>query len=374
MYVVNILCKKSLVRLCVIMALATSGCSIVGPSAVKHDGVKYNEAMRYSADQQLLLNIVRMRYRDNAAYLEVVSLSTSYTLAVGASTEAEILKKPTPSSARQLNFIKPKLEGVYEERPTITYAPLTGEKFVRKIMTPINPGTLLLLHHSGWSIERLLRCVVYRMNDLYNAPQVNAPSPDYIPPFEKFVQVTKIMRILQMQNKILLVGRKDGKSHQVLLRIDESANEDTRVMEMRRMLKLRPDMLEYPLVTDIRFDERTDVILVGMRSLANILSYLSHGIEVPKEDLDAGVVSIAHEADGSRFNWLKLTRGIFAVRSGSWGWGEAAIAVKYRGATFYIEDSDLTSKSTFMLLTQIANLQSGDVKTVAPVLTIPVSR
>ncbi len=182
------------------------------------------------------------------------------------------------------------------------------------------------------------------------------------------------MRSLQVQNKILLVGRKIGESYRVVLHVEKFADKDPEVQEMRRMLGLQPDTLDYPLVTDIVYEDNPRNILVGMRSLANVLSYLSHGIEVPKEDQDAGVVSIAHEADGSRFNWLKLTRGIFTVRSGSWGWGDAAIAVKYRGKTFYIADSDLTSKSTFMLLTQLANLQSGDVKTVAPVLTIPVSR
>ena len=374
MYVMNIMRKKYLVRLCVIMALATCGCGIVGPSAVKYDGVKYNEAMRHSADQQLLLNIVRTRYRDNPAYLQIVSLSTSYTLSARASAEAELWKKPTPSRVRQLNFIAPRLEGTYEESPTITYAPLAGEKFVRKIMTPINTGTLLLLYQSGWSIELLLRCVAYQMNNLYNAPQANVPDPDNIPPFEDFVKVTKIMRSLEAQNKILLVERRVGESYQAQLHIDKSANEDPRVMEMRRLLELRPDILDYPLVTEIRFKDRDDVILLGMRSLANVVSYLSHGIEVPKEDEDAGLVSIAREADGSKFNWLKLTRGVFTVRSGSWGWGAAAVAVRYRGTTFYIEDSDLVSKATFMLLTQIASMQSGETKTMAPVLTIPVSR
>ncbi|MCP4364281.1 MAG: hypothetical protein GY800_03160 [Planctomycetes bacterium] len=356
------------------MAFAACGCGVVGPNAVKYDGVKYNEAMRHSADQQLLLNIIRTRYRDNSAYLEMVSLSTSYTLAARAEVEAEMWQKPTTGGARQLTFIKPTLEGKYEESPTITYAPLSGEKFVRKIMTPISSGTLLLLYHSGWSLERLLRCVVYRMNNLYNAPQVNAPSPDYIPPFEDFIKVTKIMRSLQTQNKILLAGRKAGKSYSVVLHVEPFANKDPEVQEMRRMLGLQPDTLDYPLVTDIIYEENPHNILLGMRSLANVLSYLSHGVEVPKEDQDAGVVSIAHEADGSRFNWLKLTRGVFTVRSGSWGWGDAAIAVKHRGTTFYIEDSDLTSKSTFMMLTQIANLQSGETKTAAPVLTIPVSK
>ena len=50
----------------------------------------------------------------------------------------------------------------------------------------------------------------------------------------------------------------------------------------------------------------------------------------------------------------------------------AFVAVPYRGAWFYIADNDLESKSTFMLLTQLFNLQAGQIKTVAPALTIGV--
>jgi hypothetical protein len=50
----------------------------------------------------------------------------------------------------------------------------------------------------------------------------------------------------------------------------------------------------------------------------------------------------------------------------------AFVAVPYRGAWFYIADDDLNSKSTFMLLTQLFNLQSGQTEDVGPTLTIPV--
>ena len=45
---------------------------------------------------------------------------------------------------------------------------------------------------------------------------------------------------------------------------------------------------------------------------------------------------------------------------------------RYRGAWFYVDDSALPSKSTFSFLTQLLALQSGEVKSSAPVLTIPI--
>jgi hypothetical protein len=51
---------------------------------------------------------------------------------------------------------------------------------------------------------------------------------------------------------------------------------------------------------------------------------------------------------------------------------DAVVAVRARGAWFFIADSDLESKSTFSLLTQLLSLQSGKVERVAPLLTLPL--
>ena len=50
----------------------------------------------------------------------------------------------------------------------------------------------------------------------------------------------------------------------------------------------------------------------------------------------------------------------------------AYVSIRYRNHWFYIEDNDLNSKSTFSLLVQLYDLQSGDAKGSAPVLTLPI--
>ena len=68
----------------------------------------------------------------------------------------------------------------------------------------------------------------------------------------------------------------------------------------------------------------------------------------------------------------EVTEGLLQVRTGSWRPGNASVRIRYRGAWFYVDDSDLPSKSTFSFLTQLLALQSGEVKSSAPVLTIPI--
>jgi hypothetical protein len=46
--------------------------------------------------------------------------------------------------------------------------------------------------------------------------------------------------------------------------------------------------------------------------------------------------------------------------------------VLYRGSWFYIDDSDLNSKSTFNLLSYLLALKSDSASTKAPLLTLGV--
>ena len=51
----------------------------------------------------------------------------------------------------------------------------------------------------------------------------------------------------------------------------------------------------------------------------------------------------------------------------------AAVAVRYRGAWFYIDDRDIDSKYTFRLMEQVGSILPGEIeKGPAPVLTLPV--
>src|SRR5438105_4897108 len=56
------------------------GCSF-GPRALHNDRVRYNEALKVSSEEQLLLNIVRLRYTDTPSSVGVTSLADQYEYA-----------------------------------------------------------------------------------------------------------------------------------------------------------------------------------------------------------------------------------------------------------------------------------------------------
>ena len=95
-------------------------------------------------------------------------------------------------------------------------------------------------------------------------------------------------------------------------------------------------------------------------------------MEVPQADVDKGLVTQTLNSDGTPFNWHDVSGDLLHIHHSSTLPTNAFVKVRYRGSWFFIEDNDLDSKSTFMLLNQLFNLLAGDVKKAAPVLTIPV--
>ena len=69
-------------------------------------------------------------------------------------------------SAAQGDFFNLGTAGKYIDRPTITYAPITGAKFNDNFMTPIPPKSALFLMQSGWSVELIFPIVVDSINGL----------------------------------------------------------------------------------------------------------------------------------------------------------------------------------------------------------------
>ena len=114
-------------------------------------------------------------------------------------------------------------------------------------------------------------------------------------------------------------------------------------------------------------------LTVRTRSISSVLFYLSQNIEIPQQHIDEGLVTVTRTEQGAAFNWDNTPAGsVFKIRSSEDYPEDAYLAVPYRGSWFYIADNDLESKSTFMLLTQLFNLQAGQTKFSGPTLTLPV--
>jgi hypothetical protein len=242
------------------------------------------------------------------------------------------------------------------------------------MLTPVSADALLLLSHSGWSVRRVLCLCVQRMNGLQNAPRASGPTPTWTPEYKDFRRAAELMLVLEICDAVRLESetQADGKS-QVVLLIEPCAEHEAEIAELRKLLGLSPNRKSYPVVLGAA--TVPDVIALDTRSVLAVMHYVSQGVEVPKEDIAQGKVTQTREfKTNALFDWQAVLGKLFRVRCQSDEPAQAAVAVKYRGMWFYVDDADLDSKSTFDMLTQLTALQAGDVRSVQPVLTIPVAR
>lgn len=355
--------------------LLLSGCypSKMGPHNLRYDSIEYNHAVHNSVDTQLLLNIVRLRYRDTPSFLQVGVISSSYEnkCCLGSDFKFDSINKIANIS------IAPKVSFDRNEKPTATYQHLRGDKFVTEMLSPISIQTMMLLQNSGWRIDRIFRCCVQRMNNIHNAPTASGPTPDFVPEFKEFREVASLLHELEIQSAVDLAKERDpktGKDSFYMIFDKERANHST-LSRIWQLLKIEPGTEHIKIVSYRGKQHAKDELIVDTRSPISLLYFLGQGIHVPVCDEERGKVTVTTDSEGYQFDWNEVLDGIMTIHSGPVPGNEPAAAVYYRGIPFYINDSDLDSKSTFSLLSQLFALQTKapDLPSHTPVFTIPLT-
>ena len=391
------------------------GCAL-GPTALENNRWRYNDVIQRTTQEQLLLNLVRLQYRESPLFLEVGSVSAQFRIAEDFSATGTIREGHHTLNPDQLG-----LSGAvaYEEKPTITFSPLQGRDFVSQLLSPLPLDAILLLAHSGWSVDRVARLTVNAMNGLDNASTASGPTPDEAPEFRDFARVTAVMRQLQKEG-LLHIGYETrekpaapavprdrvtwsdliaadqqgytarlspdeqhltlaGSSRTLLWRIPPQARNRDDVKEVLDLLGLDPSLGEYPITTSIGGSPeagaepgKRTTVNIATRSLMGTMFYLSQAVEVPESDRDDGVVTTTRHADGAPFDWNEVTGELLKIHCRRIPPIGDAVGAFHRGWWFYIDDADLSSKSTFSFLSQLFALQAGSVESVTPVLTLPI--
>ena len=130
----------------------------------------YGEAISTSLNEQFLQNLVRLRYRESPYFLEVGSVTASLSFESTLGVDAEI------ATGGVTDLVQPGVGATYANSPTISYAPLQGEEFFRKLMVAVPLESLFVLMQSGWSAARVFGICVERINGIGNAPTASAYS------------------------------------------------------------------------------------------------------------------------------------------------------------------------------------------------------
>ncbi len=338
----------------------------MGPRFIEGSRTDYNVAMGNTESEQILLNLVRLRYGDAPYFLEATALNTQFLLA--PSVEAGSTFDFDGASTYSL---KGKL--AYEEKPTVTYSPLRGEDFVRQILSRISLETILLLDSSGWSTERVIRLCVEDINGIDNAAKASGPTPSEPPDISAFNELVTILASLEAKGGLSITeSSNQAKSTKYTVEFSPEREFASEINKLRQVLGITGASKSNPKLVEIGDQTYKNAIEVQTRSFMGVMYFLAQAVVVPKEDINQQKVATTSLENGDSFDWEKVTGKLAVINSSSSKPSNAAIAVNYRGWWFYVADSDVTTKATFQLLGQLFALQSRDKKGSSPLLTLPI--
>jgi hypothetical protein len=184
-----------------VLVLCGAGCAL-GPIALERNRLKYNEAVRQTWNEQFLLNIVRLRYRDPPQFDAVTNILSSHEFGAATSSQNQFRSNETVHNTANLGQLFAQYNinanANIAERPTLTIAPLEGADFTQHLLGHVHLESLGLLLTTGWDVDRVLRVAVHEMNGVQNVKRTVGDLEE--PPHaEMFISIARQMRALQHQ-------------------------------------------------------------------------------------------------------------------------------------------------------------------------------
>lgn len=349
-----------------------TGCHVSSRVAVEGTGgrTSYNETLQKTTNEEMLLNLVRLKYVDFPFFLDVNAITTQFSY--GAKFQPVV---PAPGFSEK-NPAKIGGELSWQNTPTISYTPLQGQTFAIQLFKPIDLVIIQQLIYAGWDVDRVFRLCVQSIDDVLNAPTASGPMPDYEPKYERFIKLSRLLRYYQQRSQLQVSIRLNDKGEPFRGR-GISISFPAGGEEAEELVKLMPgattDDGHYVYQVDMGFNKDRNIGIMS-RSLMACMYYLSLGVQVPKHCDEAKCVAYTQDEEGKTFDWSQVVGDLISVRSSKKEPENAFVSVKYRKYWFYIHEHDLQSKRTFVLLMQLYNLQSSSVAPNAPVLTLPVGQ
>ncbi len=352
---------QNLIAVALVGALLT-GCKHVGPQTVAVDRFDYSTAIADSWKQQTLLNIVKIRYMDLPVFVDVASIVAGYSMQTGVNVGGTVSSR----DAIQGNFAAVGAQAIYTDRPTITYVPMTGEKFLRGLITPIYPKNVFFMMQAGYPADFLLGLAVESLNGVRNRSATAGGVREADP---EFIRALDLLREAQAAGAIGMRVEEDkvkGSTGVVFFRRDDLAPDvAAKGVEIRRLLNLPTDTDKFT-ITYSPMRGATNELAVNSRSMLQIMQAFASYMDVPEPHLKDGRAIPAFENSSAEAG-LQAVR----IRSGKEKPANTFAAVQYRGYWFWIDDGDLRTKRAMTAIMFFFTLaETGDTGKL-PLITIP---
>lgn len=345
----------------ILIAIFLSACTNIGPNTIPRDRFNYNTAIADSWKEQTLLNIVKLRYADMPLFVEVTSIVSGYTL------ESTVNLGGIHSGKAGSDIFTMGGSGKFSDRPTITYAPITGTHFNKSFMTPIPPRAILFLMQSGWAVDLIFPLTTNSINGLKSRIDAGVHQHEGD---KDYYRVITLFRDIQKSGAVgmRLLKNKKGQDSTVIFFYDKNISHDVKakLKELNKLLGIKPGTRSIKVSYGAVPENNQEIAMMTL-SLLQIMIKLATQIDVPEQHVKEGrtVPSIS---------WSDVqdkTRKLININHSAEKPDNIFTAVKYRDYWFWIDDRDFRSKRTFAFLMVIFSLTETGGKEGLPLVTIP---
>ena len=345
------------------LALLATGCMhpAIGPHSLPRDRALYSVSLADSWKEQTLLNIVKVRYVDPPVFVDIGNIVSSYSLVQSASLGGTIV--PGGGSNVALGGA-----GTFSNSPTITYTPLTGNAYIKGLLTPLSPTLVFSAIQNGAPADLLLLSSLQSINGLKNQ---QATWNGITPADPDFYRVLQLLHLIQISGAVREYVKVDpGNQQTSILSIrakDVPPEIQADIEQLRALLHLNKEATEFQLVYGPISSSDTEIAVLT-RSIIGLIVNMASQVEVPAEDASQHHAFPGFQADRDLPGIVSLTR-IHSSKSKQPG---AFVEVYYRNTWFWIDDGDLDSKRVFAQLMQLFTMaDTGTREESLPVVTIP---
>jgi len=418
---------------CGFAVVATLSACTVGPKLYKTSFTQYNAAVRQTLDEQMLANLVRMRYLQSPIFLQVSSLNASFAVSGNAGITGTL--SSTNSAGASLG-------GSYEERPTISFSMPESREYYGRLLAPLSAKQVTSLVLAGFDTQLVFRTAIRGINGLKNTRAEFASSGAEPTAQEaQFWEMLEIIERLRGQGIVdLELGGKetfwsspvpmnpssdlarvllfaagsyamsndaeiveygvdpDGQlvrggtglwqTHRyekhMALRFAPHASDSPDGRRLKELLGLELDRNNFPIVEAelVNAEKGRGIIGQSPGALDPSVVWSEIGLRgrsmleimqvASKEVLVPATDVERGVAAANRSQDASGADDWFVVKSSEDEPSDSSLSIEYRGHWFYIEDTDLRSRETFAMLTALFAVVGGTVPGAHPVLTLPV--
>jgi hypothetical protein len=253
----------------------------------------------------------------------------------------------------------------YTDRPTVVYSPLTGVDFLKRLMTPIPPSSVMFMLQTGYSAARVMPILLDSINGLSNGSNRLKRAAD-----PRFLQLIRIIGEAQLANTIeTRIEHPKGGTETSLIVFPPVKDPAAiaRRQEIAKLLGLKPDLRELKVYYGA-YSGKVDEVDMKTRSMLEIMLEFAAAVQVPESDVAEGKASPG--AVSSRPE-EPPSGPPMRIRVSDTRPKDAYVAAEYNRRWYWIADTDIQSKTTFGVVMLLFSISETGIKGAAPVITIP---